>query len=150
MAGDTASLSITGLNKFFAALNKVDGSFNKELRRAAMEVAQTVTAATVANASGPQARVFAALRAISDRYPTITLPKSASFRRKKKGRAGARASDVFFGAEFGSNRYKQFHRPHAGRRGYVFWPTVRAQHDRIEADYLSAIERVLSGLSGTE
>lgn len=150
MAGAALGVRVEGVSKFLTAMQKVDSRFNAELRKAAMDVAGDVATRVGARGSGPQARVFGALAASSDRYPTIRLKGANSFRRKRKGRTGAKMSDIFFGAEFGSNRYKQFHRPHAGTRGYVFWPTVRAMSGEIAHDYLNAVERVLDTLGGVD
>jgi len=77
--------------------------------------------------------------------------------------------DVFFGTEFGGGKHgkgnpaprksfrdgstkgggytKQF-RPHRGRQGYFFYPTVRDEGDTIERLYGEAVQRVLRKVSG--
>jgi len=145
----------TDLNKFLNAANRVDGSFNKELRKASQQVANDLASDVAARASGPYSRVWGSLKAVSDRSPVVRLDGSKVYRRSRaqsratgKRRANsARMSDVFFGAEFGSDRYKQFP-SWAGQRGHVFWPTVRANRAKIADDYLSAIERVWNSIPG--
>jgi len=145
----------TDLNKFLNAANKVDGSFNRELRKASQDVANDLATDVAAHASGPYSRVWGSLKAVSDRYPVVRLDGSKVYRRSRarsrstgKRRANStRMSDVFFGAEFGSDKYKQFP-GWAGHRGYVFWPTVRANRGKIADDYLTAIERVWNALPG--
>lgn len=54
---------------------------------------------------------------------------------------------LFWGAEFGARTLAQF-RPHRGRVGYWFWPTLRADEPMIERDWLDAgdaIEDVWGG-----
>lgn len=57
----------------------------------------------------------------------------------------ARAGDVFFGAEFGGGAKpttQQF-RPHRGRQGYAFWPTIRADGDQIAEQWIEAVDNLL-------
>ena len=114
--------------------------------------------------------VAKSLRAKSDRIPVIEMSKSAAFvsksRRnsKRSERSKAKRIDVFFGTEFGGGKYgkgnptgsqtvqggsvrrgkgytTQF-RPHKGRTGYFFYPTVRAEGANIVRMYADGVERV--------
>lgn len=152
------SAFIADLNKFIAAASRVDATFNKELRRAAQEVASELTGDVNARAAGSHARVFGAFKAKLDRYPVVALDGRKVFRRSRavsrgtgKRRANStKMSDVFFGAEFGGrgrSTTQQF-LPFRGNQGYVFWPTVRANRQKIAEDYLDAITRVWNSVPG--
>jgi len=149
------SAFIKDLNKFMNAANRSDNRFNKEIRKASADVAKDFARDVSANAPRPYARVWDAFLPTYDRAPGLKLDQTKVFRRSRatsrqtgKRRANsARMGDIFFGAEYGAGKYHQF-RPWAGRRGYVFWPMVRANRGKIAENYLEAIDRVWNSLPG--
>jgi hypothetical protein len=162
-------VQIDGLNEWLRVASQVSPDFNTRLRKAAegiaqslVDQAQTQAAATTHWGTGRNnmfVKAASGLRARRDRIPTIKLDSNRPFRsasRSKKRGNQQRASmaDVFFGAEFGGQRRsstRQFNRHMGGGRGkggWFFWPTVRANRQRIADEYLSAIDKVLSRLSG--
>ena len=103
--------------------------------------------------------VAGVIRAKRDRVPSIAAggskkvaPSRKIYRsttnRTKTGRGKLvkpSAGDIFFGAEFGGRRRKttQQFRPHRGRKGYWFWPQLRADEARMISAYDEAVTGVL-------
>lgn len=166
--------AVPGLFQFLKDANKLGKEFNRELKNASVEVSKHVVKRAQARASTPQERLVAkALQPKFDRVPQIRIRSSAAFASKSRpnrGRSAAakvKAIDVFYGIEFGGGKYgkgnpkprKNFRdgvtrggkhayttqfRPHAGRRGYFFYPTVRDEGKNIERMYGEAVQRVLT------
>jgi len=163
--------TIPGLNQFLRDARKLGPEFNKALRQGSIDVADHVVEKTKANANTQQERMVAkALQARPDRIPKIRVNSSRGFPatgRPNRGRSQAakvKAIDVWFGIEFGGGKYgkgnptprrsyadgstvgggytTQF-RPHKGRNGYFFYPTVREEGREIERLYGEVIEKVL-------
>jgi hypothetical protein len=158
------------LNQFLRDSRKLGQPFNKELTKASMSVAKHVVARAQGNAStAAEVQVAKALQAKSDRVPTIRMGKTAFV---SKSRSNARRTDaakatrldVFFGTEFGGGKFgkgkpttrmsrngglvrrgggytSQF-RPHKGKTGYFFYPTVRQEGANIVRLYAEGVERV--------
>jgi hypothetical protein len=171
VAADDPRQLLPGLNQFLRDSKKLGGEFNKELKRESVNVANHVVARARANASTPAEREVAkSLRAGTDRTPKIEMSKTANFvsrsrRNARRSQASkARRIDVFFGTEFGGGKYgrgnkthrqtvrgalvrkgggytTQF-RPHRGRQGYFFYPTVRSEGPNIVRMYADGVERV--------
>jgi hypothetical protein len=177
MAGrEEISRQIPGIYQFLRDANKLGPEFNKELKKASIEVAQHVVKRAQARASTQQERkVAVGLEARPDRIPKIAVSSSRSWvsasRPNRKRKTKAKVIDLFFGVEFGGGKYgkgnpapaksfadgstkggkyaytKQF-RPHRGRQGYFFYPTVREEGATIERLYGEAVQRVLRKVSG--
>jgi hypothetical protein len=63
------------------------------------------------------------------------------------GGSGSDAEQMALGTEFGGQRRKttmQF-RPHRGREGYFFWPSVRSHSDEIKKKWDALLDRLISG-----
>jgi len=165
--------AIPGLYQFLRDANKLGKEFNKELKKGSVEVAKHVVQKAQANASTePERLVAKALEAKYDRIPSIRVKSDRGYvsasrpQRRRTAAAKVRAIDVWFGIEFGGGKYgkgnpkpkknyrdgvtrggihaytTQF-RPHRGRQGYFFYPTVREEGDNIERLYGEAVQRAL-------
>lgn len=162
--GGEVAFVADGLMKFLRQASQASPDFNKEMRNAALDVADQIVKKAKVSAAGqpphgrnPGSRSQAAavvdgLRARHDRVPLIKLDHKRGFvsrsRSNRKRKTKVTMGDVFFGAEFGGGRRKttrQFLR-HRGRSGYFFWHTVRENRDFIIREYFDAIERVLKKL----
>jgi hypothetical protein len=156
----SVQIEIEGLYPALARWAKADPMFNKEIRAASVQLIGQVVTEVQSHASyapNPRQAIESAkgFRARPDRVPVIRLSGSTNFvsqsrpnrRRKRKVTRG----DVFFGSEFGSDRLRQFPNRSpklgAGNRGYYFWPTIEAMSPKINAEYLRAIDRILSNLT---
>lgn len=163
--------AIPGLNQFLRDARKLQPEFNKELRKASVEVANHVVQRAQQKARTPQERLVArGLQARPDRIPKIRVSSSRGYvsgSRPNRGRSQAakvKIIDAWFGVEFGGGKFgagnpkprknyrdgstvgggytTQF-RPHRGTRGYFFYPTVREEGENIERLYGKAVDRVL-------
>ena len=153
--GAAFSVEIIGLNEFLRRGAAADPMFNKEVRKASVELVGKVVVEVRAHATyapNPRQAIQSAqgLRALSDRIPTIKLRSSSEFisksRPSKKRKRPVTRGDVFFGSEFGSRRFRQFPRRTpklgAGNQGNFFWPTVEAMAPTINREYLAALDRI--------
>ena len=119
----TPEFHVLGLKKFLRVLNKLPKELNNEVRDASQAIANDLADHAKQAAHTPQAQLAASvLKAKRDRIPKVVVPRT-------KVRGNARATDIFYGAEFGGQRRPttmQFP-PHMGRRGYFLYPTARAR-----------------------
>jgi hypothetical protein len=157
--GAALSIQIIGLNEFLKRGAAADPMFNKEVRKASVNLVGKVVIEVRAHATyapNPRQAIQAAqgFRAVSDRIPTIKLRSSSEFvsksRPSKKRKRPVTRGDVFFGSEFGSGRFKQFPartpKLGSGNRGNFFWPTIEAMAPTINREYLVALDRISRNL----
>jgi hypothetical protein len=157
--GAAFSIEIIGLNEFLKRGAAQDPLFNKEVRKASVELVGKVVVQVRAQATyapNPRQAIQAAqgFRALSDRIPTIKLRSSSEFisksRPSKKRKRPVTRGDVFFGSEFGSDRFRQFPprtpKLGSGNQGYFFWPTIEAMAPTINREYLAALDRITRNL----
>jgi len=154
------AVEIVGIAKFLREASKADERFDKEMRKAARQVAGDLVAkakdeAGTVTRSRQAIQVMRGMKASSDRIPTVKLSEKSPFISKsnpnKKRKRPVTRGDVFFGAEFGGGarpQTRQFLR-HRYRSGYFFWPTVRKEKENIAREYLDAIQKVLNTLKDT-
>lgn len=136
----TMTLHVDGLRQVLAGFNTLGKDANKRLREGSLQLAGALatSAQSAARASSPQAALMAStVRAIRDRVPVVSAGGA-----KRVG--GVPAWAILFGAEFGMNRRsgwyaasryagsdgRQF-RPHRGRVGYWFFPTVEREQATV-------------------
>jgi len=135
-------LEIDGLRETLAAFRRLPKDASAELRDAAQKIAEVIATAAKGAAVvdvSPQARLMApTITTRRDRVPVVQAGGS-----RKVGRAGAPAYKLLFGSEFGSNRYRQFHRPHQGRKGAWFFATVEKNQGKIEREWLAAADEII-------
>jgi hypothetical protein len=157
----TASITIK-VEGLYPALNrwaKADPMFNKEIRKASVELIGQVVTEVQSHATyspNPRQAMEAAkgFRARPDRVPVIKLNGSSNFvsrsRPNRRRKTKVTRGDVFFGSEFGSNRLRQFpgRSPSlgGGNRGYYFWPTIEAMSPTINKKYEDALDRITLNL----
>lgn len=156
----TIGIEVENLPGMWRRLRALPKTAQQELRDAARMISDDEAARIRSAAAGdsPQAAAVAPfIRARRDRVPAIV----AGGHSKAGVSGGAKAGEVFFGAEFGGRGRKrrkavkhgsrvvvhqttlQF-RPHRGREGYWFFETLRADQERMMRRYegaLRAIER---------
>ena len=146
-------VKVEGLDETLRAFKAYGKDANRELRQAAGVEADRMVAALIlaAQAESKQAALTAtSVKRRSDRVPVIVAGGSTRIRkpvrsfssRPTKLSSAVSAGDVFFGAEVGGGRRpttRQFP-PWAGRRGYWFWPTVRAHLPALRRRYIAALD----------
>ena len=137
-------VQVEGLDQTLRAFNRYGREANQELRKAAgVEADRLVAALTLAGqGQSKQAALTApSVKRRSDRVPVIVAGGNRRLTRTS-GKGRATAGDVFFGAEFGGGRRpstRQFP-PWVGRRGYWFWPTVRAGLPDLRRRYIAVLD----------
>ena len=127
---------IEGLDDFRKELRSVDGKWNRELGAASFEVASFVVADAEQAAQG-----LGGVAAYAAAHGGLKPSRAATAARITLG--GPQAP-MELGAEFGSIQYHQF-KPWLGadeEAGYVLFPTIRRDRDRIGDTYLDLLEKV--------
>lgn len=134
---------VKGLRKTLRMLPK---AAQAELRDASVAIADDVSAEAAGRARslvGVAGLVASSLKARRDRVPKIVMGGSKRLPADGRSRSGSRQTvgDVIWGAEFGSDRFRQFRpwRGNKGNAGYFLWPTVRDQSDEIIDRYGEAL-----------
>lgn len=154
-------LEVEGLKELWARIRELPRTAQQELREAAQAIADEEAGRirSAASSSDSQSSKLAGfIKSRRDRVPAI----SAGGNRKPGYSGGATAGQVFFGAEFGGRgkgmvrigyratksgmrivrgTTNQF-RPHRGRKGYFFWPMLRADQERMLARYEAALAQI--------
>lgn len=143
----TVSVTVHGMKETLAAVSAVGKDAEKALRDRAVELGKTL-ATTITSAAkrdkSPQARlVVATLKVKRDRLPVLEVGGT-----KKLGRNKAPAWALLYGAEFGSNQHKQFHKKHTGKTGSWFFGTVETEQAEIVKAWEAAAEDVVREFGG--
>jgi hypothetical protein len=154
-----ASIEVVGLTEFLKRASAADATFNKEIRKASVElIGQVVTEVQTHATYAPNRRQAIesakGFRARPDRIPVIKLNGSSGFvsqtRPNRKRKTKVTRGDVFYGVEFGSDRLKQFPdrtpKLGGGNKGSFFWPTIEAMAPTINKKYLAALDRITQKL----
>ena len=163
MAREKVGIEVPDLKKTLATLTKLPGEATAAMRDASQQIAAVegdrLRSAGMSSGVILAKLVAGVIRAKRDRVPSIAAggtkkvaPSRKIYRsttnRTKTGRGKLvkpSAGDIFFGAEFGGRRRKttQQFRPHRGRKGYWFWPQLRADEARMISAYDEAVTDVL-------
>lgn len=151
MGRTTTYNNIAGLNK---ALRRLPKEASAELRDASQRLAGDIAgkASVRARTVGGVAKYVApTIKARRDRVPVVVmggtsrLPTSGGDWSRPRSGSGQTVGDVVWGAEFGSDRFRQFS-PWRGNdegAGYFLWPTIRADNDHIMDEYSGALADAL-------
>jgi hypothetical protein len=131
----TGAIQVTGLRELSRSLKKMDDpAASKELRSANKRIAEMV-------AEDARGAAYAVGGVAAHVAPSI----KASAGQQSAGVAlGGSAYPMAGGAEFGSQRYKQF-KPWRGNgpdAGYFVYPAIRQDLDRIESEYGKALDEL--------
>lgn len=132
----TVNVRIEGVKETIAAFRKLPKDASKELREKSLDLSTLIAnRARVAGMSdSPQSALMApTVKPLKDRLPAVVVGGSS-----RVGRNRVPAYKVLFGAEFGAS-LPQF-RPHQGRNGYWFFPSVEANEAAISRAWLKAAD----------
>lgn len=153
-------VQIVGLYQTLNKWAKLDPYFNQQIREASKVIAEKVIYESLSKAAtspNPIQSLEAgrALRVLKDRVPGIYFAGGQKFtsmtRPNTKRKKPVLRKDVFYGAEFGSNRFKQFpgRSPARGRgnRGYWFWQTVEKGAEDAYGEYMKALDDITRKLA---
>lgn len=104
----------------FRSLPKDASRILKERTRKLSEKIADRARAAAASDFAPQSHLLApTVKAVTDRVPAVKAGGAT-----RVGSSRVAAYKVLFGAEFGSDVYRQFGRQHSGREGHWFFPVI--------------------------
>ena len=136
------SVRIDGLRQTLAVLNRLGPEANNQVRDKALELSRVLSsrARAAGMAEGRQAALVAGtVKARRDRVPVVVAGGAGG----RLGRGRARPYELLFGSEFGSDRYKQFGKPHVGRGSYWFFRTVEDSSEEISTAWARAANEIV-------
>ena len=149
-----ADVEMFGLDELQRGLRRASKDARREVAQGSKRVADHVFKDMKRRARVvPHARQYAlvapSLRAVTGRTPRVRLggKKKAKVSRRDRPSTG----QFIYGVEFGGRARRrtgwggstmQFP-PHRGRKGYVIFPTITANHEYIKRQYTREIEQVL-------
>lgn len=148
------TIRIDGVREVLAALRKLPKDASDELRKASLELSRSVAekAKAAGQREGRQAAAVAkTVKAQRDRVPAVVAGGT-----RRLGRHKTPAFNLLFGSEFGQNRRTGWYaarrysgstgrqyRPHQGRQGIWFFPTVEAEQADIARRWQAAADEVV-------
>ena len=147
MASDLIALDQTELRKVFKALKGMGDLANEEAKRQAGALAEFAKAEVQQAATKTRNQVddrisVGARVKKSSRIGEITYGFAS-----QKFSGGATTKDIWGGAEFGSNKYKQFPvwsgREGRGSKGWFIYPTLRRIQPEIVARWTESFDKIL-------
>lgn len=137
----TVDLHIEGARETLAAFRRLPKEASAELRDRALKLSELLasTASRAARGDSPQAAAVAStIKARRDRVPSVQVGGA-----KRVGSRRTPAFKILFGAEFGASPSLPQFRPHRGREGYWFFPSVEAEQGRISREWNKAADEVV-------
>lgn len=137
----TVGIRIDGVRETLAAFRALPREAAGELRDTSLELSRklAVSAQAAGIAEGHQAALVAkTVRAVRDRVPAVVAGGA-----RRLGPRKAPAWKLLFGAEFGSNEYRQFPRLHVGRSGIWFFPTIEREATATAREWRAAADRII-------
>ena len=134
MAGSRQALYIEGLDETLRTFRRLPSDIKKGADEEVREIARFVAEATAGAAVTP-AEVKAAT-SIKSQKASVSLGGGG-----KRNRPG----NMALGTEFGGGARRTTHqfRPHRGRDGYFFWPTIRKSSGEIRQRWDDLVDRLL-------
>jgi hypothetical protein len=147
MADEVVALDKTELRQVFKALKNMGEEANDEARRQAGALAEFAKAEVIQASTRTRNRVDDRIASgarvkKSSRIGEITYGFAS-----QKFSGGATTKDIWGGAEFGSNKYKQFPvwsgRQGRGSRGWFIYPTLRRIQPEIVARWTKSFDSIL-------
>ena len=153
-----ADVEMFGLDEFQRQLRRAPADTRKKVSQGSKRVADHLVRDMRRRARAiPHARQYAlvapTLRSVAGRTPRARLGGS---KRAGSGK-GSKAGQFIYGAEFGGRKNRRTYpnrwftgggstmqfAPHRGRKGYVIFPTITANHEFIKKAYTKEIEKAL-------
>jgi len=147
MASELVALDQTELRQVFKALKNMGEEANDEAKRQAGALAEFAKAEVIQASTRTRNRVDDRIASgarvkKSSRIGEITYGFAS-----QKFSGGATTKDIWGGAEFGSNKYKQFPvwsgRQGRGSKGWFIYPTLRRIQPEIVARWTESFTKVL-------
>jgi hypothetical protein len=129
------SIGVEDLDKLARQFKELGGDAQKRLK-------QTNKKAATFNADDARAAATAAGSTLAHVAPSIKASAGAQFAAVA---GGGSSQPAFAGAEFGSNKYKQF-KPWLGSgdgAGYAVWPSIRKNLPKTEETYVEDMNKLI-------
>lgn len=143
MATSTRGPGIEGMNSFLRSLKDAPRELQNELRDRAKDIAEPIAADARALARTPQQKLIApSIRAVRDRVPVVKLGGGRKAASTTPRRIKPKMSDIYWGADFGSDM-KQF--PAIKKGGRLIYPAIAGRKDEVADAYLDAVEKIFKG-----
>jgi hypothetical protein len=130
------------LRNLLRSFNRMDDIAKNDMRKIAGDISERVANQVKQNASAygnprqNQAVVQSLKLSKSEKSPYFSLGGS-----QRVTSRGTAAGNILAGAEFGSNRFRQFP-PHRGQQGYFIFPTLRAMQKQITREWLDGYKLI--------
>jgi len=125
------------------AFNQLPKDANAELRVQSQKLSELlaakIAAAGHADAAPQSSLVATTTKAKKDRVPVIDTGGT-----RRLGRDRAPAYKLLYGSVFGSNSYRQFHRPHRGTNAYWIFPQIEENQAMISRAWNQAADDVVA------
>ena len=130
-------IHVENANLLLRTLNKMGDNVSNDLRDSSTILAESFLGDLVPAAKpGQQSAAAAAFKVYRDRVPKVGFPG-----RKATGvSGGARAGELFYGAEFGSG---DFRFGPSKRDGNFFYPTLRSEGEGYALEWFDDITRTM-------
>jgi hypothetical protein len=147
MASELVALDQTELRQVFKALKNMGEEANEEAKRQAGALAEFAKAEVIQASTRTRNRVDDRIASgarvkKSSRIGEITYGFAS-----QKFSGGATTKDIWGGAEFGSNKYRQFPvwsgRQGRGSKGWFIYPTLRRIQPEILARWTKSFDSIL-------
>lgn len=138
-------MHITGARETLAAFRRLPKDASTELRERSLKLSELLANRAMAagrSDSRQSALVAGTVKPRKDRVPVVEVGGSA-----RVGRHGTPAWKILFGAEFGAGPSLPQFRPHRGREGYWFFPTVKAEQSTIDREWNEAADEIVRKFS---
>ena len=148
MASELVALDQTELRQVFKALKGMTEEANDEAKRQAGALAEFAKTEVTQTAGSLSSRNVASRIATGSRVKKSSRIGELTFGfASQKFSGGATTKDIWGGAEFGSNKYKQFPvwsgREGRGSKGWFIYPTLRRIQPEIVARWTASFDKIL-------
>lgn len=148
MASEATALDQTELRAVFKALKNMDEQATAEAKRQSGALADYAKAEVSQTAASLQSRKAASRIADGSRVKKSSRIGEITYGfASQKFSGGATTKDIWGGAEFGSNKFKQFPvwsgRQGRGSKGWFIYPTLRRIQPEIVARWTESFSKVL-------
>ena len=148
MASEQVALDQTELRAVFKALKNMDDKAKDEAKRQAGALADYARSEVIQTANSGNNRNVAGRIATGSRVKKSSKIGEITYGfASQKFSGGATTKDIWGGAEFGSNKYKQFPvwsgREGRGSKGWFIYPTLRRIQPYIVAKWTESFDKIL-------
>jgi hypothetical protein len=147
MASEQVGLDQTELRAVFKALKGMDDKAKDEAKRQAGALADYAKGEVIKGAQRTRNRVDDRIASGARVKKSSKIGEITYGFASQKFSGGATTKDIWGGAEFGSNRYKQFPvwsgREGRGSKGWFIYPTLRRIQPYIVSKWTESFDKIL-------